>query len=249
MKREVIVVTAAYGHQQIAALGGQQALLPIIARAGADGVEIRRELLSEKELQNLPQLAAAIAEQQLFSFLSVPEALFTADGTLNPQLDQRVAEAQQLNARLVKFSLGNYQHGFDCQALQQRLNDYPLQVVVENDQTEYGAIARLQEFFTDCAATADPCFMTFDLANWLWVGDDAFAAAAQLGRYVSYVHVKTATAHQQSFRAIALDEAGNDWRGLIKRLPAGAPRGIEFPLEGDDLVAVTRHYVNLVREA
>ncbi|CCJ90415.1 Epimerase KguE [Cronobacter turicensis 564] len=27
-----------------------------------------------------------------------------------------------------------------------------------------------------------------------------------------------------------------------------APRGIEFPLEGRDLTAVTRHYVNLLRE-
>ncbi|MWT63516.1 sugar phosphate isomerase/epimerase, partial [Escherichia coli] len=26
------------------------------------------------------------------------------------------------------------------------------------------------------------------------------------------------------------------------------PRGIEFPLEGTDLTAVTRHYVNLLRE-
>lgn len=26
------------------------------------------------------------------------------------------------------------------------------------------------------------------------------------------------------------------------------PRGVEFPLEGDDLNAVTRHYVNLLRE-
>ncbi|MGL4201150.1 MAG: sugar phosphate isomerase/epimerase, partial [Enterobacter roggenkampii] len=31
-------------------------------------------------------------------------------------------------------------------------------------------------------------------------------------------------------------------------LPADAPRGIEFPLEGADLTAVTRHYVNLLRE-
>lgn len=44
MTREIIVVTGAYGTDTVQQLGGQTALLPIIADAGADGVEIRREL-------------------------------------------------------------------------------------------------------------------------------------------------------------------------------------------------------------
>ena len=47
MKPDIIVVTAAYGHAQIAALGGQRALLPIIQQAGADGVEIRQLPISK----------------------------------------------------------------------------------------------------------------------------------------------------------------------------------------------------------
>ena len=35
---------------------------------------------------------------------------------------------------------------------------------------------------------------------------------------------------------------------LLKTLPDDVPRGIEFPLEGQDLTAVTRHYVELLRE-
>ncbi|VEA71012.1 Uncharacterised protein [Serratia rubidaea] len=46
MKREVIVVTGAYGTDTVQQRGGQAAMLPIIADAGADGVEIRRELFS-----------------------------------------------------------------------------------------------------------------------------------------------------------------------------------------------------------
>ncbi|MFS2221512.1 sugar phosphate isomerase/epimerase family protein [Pantoea sp. B65] len=248
MKREIMVVTAAYGQQQVKAAGGQQGLLPVIAQAGADGVEIRRELLSADELLNLTDLGKAIAQHQLIAFYSVPEALFMADGSLNPQLDQRVAEARQLNAQLLKFSLGNYCRGFDCQALQQRLAALPLHVVVENDQTECGKRQALQDFFADCAAARMPNSMTFDMANWLWVGDDPRAAADNLGRFVSYIHIKAAAPHHDSFRAIALDEADGTWRDLLKLLPANAPRGIEFPLAGDDLVAVTRHYVNLLRE-
>lgn len=42
MKTEIIVVTGAYGADTVKQQGGQRALLPIIAGAGADGVEIRR---------------------------------------------------------------------------------------------------------------------------------------------------------------------------------------------------------------
>ncbi len=55
MEPEIIVVTAAYGHQQIAALGGQRALLPIIQQAGADGVEIRRELFDDTTSMTCPR--------------------------------------------------------------------------------------------------------------------------------------------------------------------------------------------------
>ncbi len=44
MARKIIVVTAAYGNDHVKSLGGQAAVLPFIADAGADGVEIRREL-------------------------------------------------------------------------------------------------------------------------------------------------------------------------------------------------------------
>ncbi|MBD4638020.1 sugar phosphate isomerase/epimerase, partial [Xanthomonas citri pv. citri] len=44
------------------------------------------------------------------------------------------------------------------------------------------------------------------------------------------------------------DQTDSRWRDLLNQLPADAPRGIEFPLEGTDLTAVTRHYVNLLRE-
>ena len=64
---------------------------------------------------------------------------------------------------------------------------------------------------------------------------------------MSYIHVKAAVPHGDSFRAIALDDADDSWRTLLQALPADAPRGIEFPLAGADLLAVTRHYVDLLR--
>ncbi len=65
MARKIIVVTAAYGNDHVKSLGGQAAVLPFIANAGADGVEIRRELCSAEELNALPSLAATIERHGL----------------------------------------------------------------------------------------------------------------------------------------------------------------------------------------
>ena len=240
MKPEIIVVAAAYGHQKVAELGGQQALLPIVAGAGADGIEIRRELLTQSELQHLPQLAKAIADHQLKTFYSVPDALFNAEGAVNPLLEDYLLEAEQLHAQCLKLSLGAWRPGREI-----RLTTRGIRLVVENDQTEYGRLAAIAPFFDQQHATSG---MTFDMGNWQWTGDDAAAAARRLARHVSYIHVKAAIPHGDSWRAIALDEADDGWRALLKLLPGDVPRGIEFPLQGDDLVAVTRHYVDLLRE-
>lgn len=248
MKREVIVVTAAYGREQIAAMGGQQAVVPIVAAAGADGIEIRRELFSDSELSTLPELGKTLADARLVVFYSVPEALFTEDGQLNPRLDVHFAEAKQLNAQLLKYSLGHYRRGFDYAVLREKLAGQTLHLVVENDQTDCGRLSALDSYFHDCGETRTCSGMTFDMGNWLWVGDDPLAAAASLSRFVSYIHVKAATKEVNGWRAVALDEADALWRETLALLPSGVPRGIEFPLEGDDLLAVTRHYVDLLRE-
>lgn len=248
MKREVIVVTAAYGREKIDELGGQQALLPIIAAAGADGVEIRRELFSAQQLSALPELADAIAASRLMAIYSVPEALFMADGSLNPNLDRHFNEAEQLNAQLLKYSLGHYQTGFDCSVLRGKLAGKKVHLVVENDQTACGKLRALDQFFHACGESRTCNGMTFDMGNWLWVGDQPLQAAERLSRYVSYIHVKAAVPDGDSWRAVALDDADNLWRETLALLPADVPRAIEFPLEGADLVAVTRHYVDLLRE-
>lgn len=247
MKPEIIVVTAAYGQQQVAALGGQRALLSIIQQAGADGVEIRRELFAEDGLRSLSELGQAIAAHRLIAYYSVPDALFTADGALNPQLDRYLGEAEQLNARLLKLSLGRYDGNADLNKLRQALAHERVKLVVENDQTTWGKLAPLTRFFSEFGAAQMPHGLTFDMGNWLWTGENAEQAAQQLGCFIGYIHVKAAVPHRDSFRAIALDDADDQWRTLLKQLPASAPRGIEFPLEGDDLTAVTRRYVDLLR--
>lgn len=119
---------------------------------------------------------------------------------------------------------------------------------MENDQTDCGQLAPMQRFQAACRERALPVTLTFDMGNWLWVGDSPEEAARHLAPAVSYIHVKAAVPHKDNFRAVAPDGADSRWLDLLGQLPADAPRGIEFPLEGADLTAVTRHYVNLLRE-
>lgn len=243
---EIIVVTAAYGTHKVAELGGQTALLPLIKAAGADGVEIRRELFNEDDLLRLASLNKAMTEHQLSASYSVPEALWLEDGALNPRLSQFLLEAEQIGAKRLKIALGHFVDLSNGQ-LADILATSPVTVVVENDQTPDSKLAPMQNFFHLACDAALPLDMTFDMGNWQWTGEDALQAATQLSRYVSYIHVKAAVPHGNTFRAVALDDTDGSWRPVLSALPQDAPRGIEFPLEGTDLLAVTRHYVDLLR--
>ena len=248
MSRKIMVVTAAYGADQVRQAGGQRAMLPVIAGAGADGVEIRRELFSHDELMALPALGESIELLGLLACYSAPAPLFMPDGTLNPDLPRYLSEASALNALWLKVSLGHFSDKQPLEALRALLDESGMTLVVENDQTDCGQLAPMQRFKAACRVMALPVTLTFDMGNWLWVGDSPEEAARQLAPAVSYIHVKAAVPHKDNFRAVAPDRADARWLDLLGKLPADAPRGIEFPLEGADLTAVTRHYVNLLRE-
>ncbi|WP_448885713.1 sugar phosphate isomerase/epimerase family protein [Citrobacter telavivensis] len=248
MQRKIMVVTAAYGYNTVRAAGGQTAMLPVIAGAGADGVEIRRELFTDAELSALTTLAAAIERVDLLACYSAPQPLFMEDGRLNPQLPSLLQEAQTLRALWLKVSLGHFVHADQFDTLRDWLESSGMALVVENDQTACGRLAPMQRFNAACQQHALPVQLTFDMGNWLWVGDSPEEAARQLAASVGYVHVKAATAHHDSYRAIPPDDAEPRWLGLLNQLPTDVPRGIEFPLEGADLTAVTRRYVDLLRK-
>lgn len=112
-----MVVTAAYGADQVRQAGGQRAMLPVIAGAGADGVEIRRELFSNDELMALPALGESIELLGLLACYSAPAPLFMPDGTLNPDLPRYLSEASALNALWLKVSLGHFSDKQPLEAL------------------------------------------------------------------------------------------------------------------------------------
>lgn len=104
-----------------------------------------------------------------------------------------------------------------------------MELVVENDQTACGRLKPMQRFNEACQTQNLPISLTFDMGNWLWVGDSPEQAAQKLASTVGYIHVKAAVAHRDSYRAVPPDAADPRWLTLLKTLPGDVPRGIEFP--------------------
>ncbi|PMR69191.1 ABC transporter permease [Halomonas heilongjiangensis] len=242
-----LVATSAYGRTLIEARG-QAAVLPWLTEAGADGVEIRRELLPAG-FTDFVALGRDCAAQGLTVVYSAADLLW--DGT-HPAtgLDARLREAVALGAAAVKVSLGHYAGADEAAwtALRTRLAAAP-PLLVENDQTpEGGTPEPLAACLEDAAAAGCPLAMTFDIGNWHWTGSDPLAAARRLGRFVRYLHCKGVAHDADRPRARVPDDAElAAWEALLAHFPADLPRAIEYPLEAPDPVALTAEQLSRLR--
>jgi sugar phosphate isomerase/epimerase len=229
---------------------GQLWATKLAFEAGADGVEVRSELLVDAASE-LPAIAQAVRAAGTSVVYSCADYLWAEDGTLDmPALNSALAAAKTLGAPRLKMAIG----GFDSTShatfatLQERLTAAGIELVIENDQTPAaGTLAALQDFFS--AAKAHGLFlgMTFDMGNWHWTGECPLQAAAALAPQVRYVHCKGVQRQPQRWVAVPVTESSAPWRAVLRALPADVPWAIEYPLIGDDLLTVTRKEVNLLR--
>ncbi|WP_410512733.1 sugar phosphate isomerase/epimerase [Paenibacillus sp. BR2-3] len=252
---QVFTTTASLG--PLASGHGQECCVPVAKAAGCAGIEIRRELFQE-ENPSLAALEKEIKTGRLVSVYSAPVELWNADGSLNTEkLDVVIPEALVIGAVWLKTSLGHYQPGTsDLAELEQYWASHvpaesALKLTVENDQTPHGGnVRKLQRFFGDCLQAGLPICMTFDIGNWNWTGEEGLQAAAALGNYVGYIHLKHVETVNGKFVTLALpEESGSLWRSILSLLPQDVPRTIEFPVEGEDLIQALKQYVAMIAEA
>ncbi|SDN83308.1 sugar phosphate isomerase/epimerase family protein [Vreelandella arcis] len=243
----VLIATSAYGHEAIATHGHSE-VLSWLAAAGADGVEIRRELLPAG-FADFTDLGRACADMGLAVVYSAPERLWEAD-RFAANLDEQLGEAVALGAVALKVPMGHYTGGaqVDWAALRERLAAGP-PLLVENDQThESGTLEPLATCLEDAAAADCPLGMTFDIGNWHWTGTDPLDAARRLGPFVRYLHCKGVVRDDGRLEAgVPGDGELSDWRTLLTHLPAQLPRTAEYPLQGQDLTALTAAQVARLR--
>ncbi|WP_137895063.1 TIM barrel protein [Ramlibacter sp. 2FC] len=248
---EVLVSLSSFGAAEVRRRG-QAWFAALAAEAGADGVEVRGELLNEAQAE-LPAIAALAAERGLSLVYSSPEGLWNGQGALDEgALARGLAAAQVLGAGRLKMAIGGYGRASapSLPALAQRLAEERVELVIENDQTEAaGTLAALQAFFEQAGAAGLALGMTFDMGNWHWTGEDPLQAAAQCAPRVRYVHCKGVQRQPGQWAAVPLAASAAPWRAILRGLPRQVPRAIEYPLQGDDLLAVTRQQLDLVRSA
>ena len=245
---DIVVATCAYGTEFVWR-HGQNECIPIVAGAGAQGIEIRRELFLVEQLKQLIDLASAIVQVGLFSVYSAPVGLFDARGEVNVhELPMILDEARMLNARFLKLALGGFQPEFSRAELASFLRSNQMKLLVENDQTiSGGRIDPLKTFFSACQAPDISVRMTFDIGNWYWVGEDPLVAAREFHQFVDYVHVKPVRRTNGQVMAVPLEESDGSWLQILKLLPSEAPRGIEFPIPPEEFEKRTREYVTQLK--
>ena len=218
--------------------------------AGADGIEVRSELLVDASSE-LPALAEVIRNTGMQVVYSSAAGLWTAGGALDmTALQQALQAAKTLGAPRLKMAIGGFGAASHASliVLRDSLQTAKIELVIENDQTPTaGTLPALQDFFD--AANDQGFFlgMTFDMGNWHWTGECPLQAAAAMAPQVRYVHCKGVQRLQHRWVAVPLAESSAPWRAVLRALPADMPWAIEYPLTGDDLLAVTRQEIDQLR--
>lgn len=226
---------------------GQLWFARLAAQAGADGVEVRGELLVGGKAE-LVSIADALPELQ--RVYSCHEGLWAGDGELDrAALDRGLAAADHLGAPRLKMSIGQWRPcPASMAALRDRLGDTPVELLIENDQTAAaGTLDALAAFFDAAQAQNLSLGMTFDIGNWHWTGECPLQAVAACAPLVRYVHCKGVQHERQRWVAVPLADSAAPWRAVLGAMPGGLPWAIEYPLSGDDLVAVARREIEQLR--
>ena len=242
----ILVSLTAFGAAEVRR-HGQLWFTRLCHESGADGVEVRSELLVDAASE-LPAIAQTVRETGMRVVYSSADYLWAANGTLDKAALQHALDAARtLGAPRLKMAIGGFGASSHASllALRDCLLAAKIELVIENDQTPAaGTLPALQEFFD--AANDQGLFlgMTFDMGNWHWTGECPLQAAAALAPQVRYVHCKGVQRQPQRWVAVPLAASGAPWRAVLRALPAHVPWAIEYPLIGDDLVAVTRREID-----
>jgi sugar phosphate isomerase/epimerase len=239
----IVVSLSSFGAAEVGR-HGQLWCARLALAAGADSVEVRGELLRDAATE-LPAMAG------MASVYSSPEGLWAEGGWLDSAaLGRGLAAAQALGAKRLKMAIGDFRassHG-SLWGLKVQLSETRIELLIENDQAvRAGSLPALTAFFDAAERAGVTLGMTFDMGNWHWVGECPLQAATALAPRVRYVHCKGVQRLPAKWVAVPLTDSVAPWRAVLRALPAELPRAIEYPLIGDDLLAVTRDAVAQLR--
>ena len=237
--RGALVSLTAFGADEVRR-HGQSWFARLARAAGADGVEVRGELLGRDAAGELDALAAQAAEAGLVRVYSSPTGMWDAAGRFDEAaVREGLERADRLGAGWLKMSIGGFasRAPSELAALRTLLAGHPVELLVENDQTESAGTV----------PAGVSLGMTFDMGNWHWVGECPLRAADAFASRVRYVHCKGVLRRPDRWVAVPLESSAAPWRAVLRALPAAAPRAIEYPLTGADLARITGQALDALR--
>ena len=246
----ILISLSAFGAYEVRR-HGQAWFTQLALDAGADGVDVRSELLLDtpRELLTIAELMRAARKAVVYSSA---EPLWRADGQLDLYaLERAIASTQTLGAMRLKMSIGGFSEASQGSLvpLKIHLRQAAVELVIENDQTPAaGTLDAMRNFFHAANHSGFPLGMTFDMGNWHWTGECPLQAATALAPQVSYVHCKGVQRLAKKWVAVPLSASSAPWRAVLRALPANVPWAIEYPLQGDELLAVTRSEITQLRQ-
>jgi len=246
-QQAILISLSSFGSAEVRR-HGQAWFARLAAEAGADGVEVRGELLVDPETE-LPSIAQAVPA--LERVYSSPEPLYSEGGAFDLAAFERGLEAShKLDAKRLKMSIGvgAVATPSTLRALRDRLAETPIELLIENDQTaDAGTLGALTRFLSNAEEQGLVLGMTFDIGNWHWTGECPQRAAEAFATRVRYVHCKGVQRQPQRWVAVPIADSAAPWRTVLRALPTGLPWAIEYPLAGDDLLSMTRRELAQLR--
>jgi sugar phosphate isomerase/epimerase len=245
--QEVLVSLSAYGATEVRR-HGQADFARIALDAGADGVEVRGELLTDAAAELMEIADVARGKRIVYSS---PDGLWSDDGAFDEAAATRAIDAAlMLGAPRVKMSIGGFDAKRASMGALECFAQRGVELVIENDQTEQaGTLDALCAFYGAASRAKFSPGLTFDIGNWHWTGECPMRASEALAAHVVYVHCKGVQRLPAKWVAVPIADSQAPWRAVLRALPRGVPRAIEYPLVGDDLTAVTRREIGVLRGA
>ncbi len=204
-------------------------------------IEIRREWIGDFKTE-IEKMALESEKQNLELFYSVPVPLFSELGLAKSEVLQCLAEAERMQVKLIKFTVGNFSgiSSVGMAELKSILQHRNMIVTVENDQTlQNGKLKVLKDFLCYCRQYDVPIYCTYDIGNWCWVNEESVSNAVQLAEQVKYIHLKDVAWENNQPVVRFLDEGQLDWRTILKLLPQKLPLGIEYPCGSKPLAVLS----------
>jgi sugar phosphate isomerase/epimerase len=224
-----------------------------VASLGVKKVEVRREWI--KDFKNeLSEMHYKAKELGLEVYYSIPGVLFKAGKLDRNGLLQVFQEAETLGATRVKFAVGDFDDTAqeELLALKKILGEHTVLVTVEGDQSSAnGRIESIQALMKACRTNYIPVYATFDVGNFVFVGQEPLYNAVKLSSHVRYIHLKDVEMTPQGPKVCNLDAGHINWRAALNLLPKDVPIGIEFPCgqEPRELLLKTMKQIQLANES